>query len=239
MFEADDDSATDPPDAFRVAQRAMVLASCACRASLEASSKDRGARRMHDDLQKWVVDIGVRDEFEDCEWNSVVAPLGSLDRRTHLNLSWRTEGLVVLAWSLGRADLPPYDEEADGPSVGDTIGFLDDSARDLLLSPRLRPAADLEWIANLTVAVHWRLRKLSLDPKAMDFCAFAHSVEWAEFPVDDLKFLDRDLALRGTPIAQASRTVIDCCSSIIRERQQAANWLRGDQELYSEVTCDT
>jgi hypothetical protein len=195
---------------------------------------------MHNDLQNWVQEIGARDEFEDKEWNGIVTPLGALSERITVDFGWRAEGLVVLAWALGRADLPPYDEQADGPTVGDTIGFLDDSAAGLLLlSPRLRSFADLEWIANLTLAVHWRLRNYTLEPEAIDFRQLAANCTWATFPIDDLTLIEGDLSLRGKPIHHAGGDLIEECSSIIRERQQAANWLIGEQAIYSEVACDT
>jgi hypothetical protein len=54
-----------------------------------------------------------------------------------------------------------------------------------------------------------------------------------------LPLLDRDLAIRGSPIADADPTDVREVESIVMERRVAAGWLRGEHELLSEVPLDT
>ena len=38
---------------------------------------------------------GLRQEFEDHEWECVTCPLGALEKRNVIDMSWRSEGLVA------------------------------------------------------------------------------------------------------------------------------------------------
>lgn len=235
-----DDGAFALPTLDRICQRAFVLATLACRASLEAAPSEPRAMELHAQLQDWLMEEGLHQEFETSEWSRVLAPLGALTVRERIDMSWRSEGLVVLAWALQRVELEPYDQSAEGSAVAGAIGFLEPGAvHDLVRQARRRSEDELMWLADLTLAVHWRLREYSLRTEPMNFVDFAQRCQWAQMPIDDLQILNKDLALRGIPISEASDDVLSECTSIIRERQQAANWLIGQEELYSEVTCDT
>jgi len=236
--EADDEFT--PPAPERVCRRAFVLAAVACRASLEEAPQDPDAIATYARLQEWLAREDLRQEFEATEWEAVACPLGALKERDAIDMSWRSEGLVVLAWALQRAELPPHDRQADGPAVGDAIGFLcEGAARDLIGDPRLRSDDELWWLVELTLAVHWRLREYSLRPEPIDFVDFARKCPWADMPLEDLPIIGGDLAIRGMPISEAPEDLLRECTSIARERQQAANWLVGHEEQYSQVTCDT
>lgn len=228
-----------PPTALRVAMRALVLASCACRGSLEEAPQHPIARRTWTDLQDWVDAIGIRGEFESYELEVITLPLGELSERQRIDVSWRSEGMAVLGWALQRCELPPYDVQVDGPAVGDALGFLMQDANGLLAKPMLRPAVELEQLADSLLTVHWRLRQQSLSTEPIDLVAFARSCRWANMRLEDLRLLDGDLSVRGIVVTQADEQLRSECSSIARERQQAANWLVGTESTYSDVTCDT
>jgi len=237
--EPQDEDVLTPPTAARVAQRALVLASLACRASLEEEPEHPTAVRTYQDLTEWIPAMGIKGEFEPAEWEVISSPLGQLPERDRIDMSWRSEGLAMLAWALRRIEFPLYDQQVDGPAVGDALGFLNDDARKLLDAPELRSAEELDWLVELTLAVHWRLREYSLRPNAMNFAGFALKCQWAAMPVSDLTLVENDLALRGNPVSRAPERVFGECLSIARERQQAANWLIGTEPVYTEVTCDT
>jgi hypothetical protein len=97
----------------------------------------------------------------------------------------------------------------------------------------------LWWVADLTLAVRWRLREYSRRPEPIDFVELARRCEWAHMPVEDISLVNGDLAIRGSAISDTPELLLEECMSIARERQQAANWLVGFEEQYSEVTCDT
>jgi Domain of unknown function (DUF4272) len=234
-----DDDSLEPPSAQRVARRALVLASCACRSSLEQSAADPGAVEMHKQLQSWAADVGLRDECEPPEWKAITAPLGTLSAREDIRLSWRSEGLVVLAWALQLADLPSYDEQVDAPECGNCVGILDPDAEQLTANARLRDFAELQWLATATLSIHWRLRHHELDKSPYDFRNHLDAAPSKSARLMAVRIARGDLEIRGCPFTETSADILAECRSIAMERQQAANWLVGHATLYSEITCDT
>jgi len=62
---------------------------------------------------------------------------------------------------------------------------------------------------------------------------------WALAAIGCRSNVEGDLALGDVPISKATDDVYRRCVSIAVERHQAANWLRGHDPVYSEVTTDT
>ena len=90
------------------------------------------------------------------------------DERAKVDATWRLEGLGVLAWALGRFELPPYDQLVVPKDLIHSLGFPDvEPARELVASPSLRPPAELEALRKQTLGLHWRLRNYTLRPQAM------------------------------------------------------------------------
>jgi hypothetical protein len=145
----------------------------------------------------------------------------------------------VLAWALGRYELPAYDVPAAPYEAAETIGFRKPAIDTVLAAARLRAAAELSSLADDLFALHWRLREYSLVGKAIDFASFAKTAWFGPLPVSHLRLAASDLEIRGAPISRAPESAWREAMSIARERQQAANWLTGQEEIYSEVTCDT
>jgi len=236
----DDDDKVDlrPPSADRVARRALTLAAVVCRSAIEGDAGDSEAEALREGVLDWATKIGISPEFEPGEMASLRTPLGRLNERERIDGSWRGEGLAVLAWALGRFDLPPYDVQVDPYVVARAIGFREPATNTVLADPRLRTAEEISLLADELFSLHWRLREYSLVGKPIDFKAVAQK---ARFPLQiaRLRLVNGDLELRGAPIARAPEAVWREVMSIASERQQAANWLVGEDEIYSEVTCDT
>ena len=96
--------------------------------------------------------------------------LGGLKESDQINATWRLEGLVVLAWALGRFEMPPHDALVSLNSLWKSLGLLDaDEARTLLESPVLRTRAEIATLRNQLFALHWRLRNFSIKPAVIDF----------------------------------------------------------------------
>ena len=103
--------------------------------------------------------LAIEDEFEPWERAALNAQPGQLDRQTAINAMWRIEGLTVLAWALGRAELLPYDRISDVDGVWEALSFLNvEKVRELLTHPRLRPTEELEKVRKQMPGYHWRLR---------------------------------------------------------------------------------
>jgi hypothetical protein len=225
------------PGARQVQERALALASIACRAMLEQEAGDAGTEAMQQRLRDWLDGTGLHAALEPDEAELVATPLGQLGTKAAIDASWRAEGLYVLAWAL---DLQPelaHDRLVDPVASAAAIGFLD--AAPLACEPQLRGERAIDTFAARQLALHWRLRDWQLRPEPMDFAAMVRDCTWANLDVDHAALLDGDLAIEGVRIDQADAAQLQRCLSIAGERHQAANWLLGGDPLYSNVDTST
>lgn len=235
--DADEDPS--PPDPNRVARRAIVMSAVVCRAFIESDAGSDDAERFRTGLTEWLASLGVSQELEPWEAAMLEKPLGNLESAEQINASWLSEGLAVLAWALGRYELPPYDQSVDPKAVADSLKFLQDGAKQLLSEPHLRPAEELEGYNNAVFSLHWRLRQYGLTHEPMDFEEFAKTAWFGPLSLEGLRLVDKDLALGSVPIHKADQQEFAHCQSIAQERHRASNWLGGYQEIYSEVDTST
>jgi hypothetical protein len=235
----DFDESCAPPDAIRVLRRALAMSCVICRSFIEIDEDRQFSEGLLVRMRDWIVRIGLDEEFEPSEMAMIQAPIGDLDRRDVVNGTWRSEGLLVLAWALRRHDMLPHDVMAVPVEVSNAIGFL---AEDALSSaqPELRSQEELDGFDSVQLALHWRLRDFSLRPSAMNFRDFVEHCEWAKLKIDALTTLvDNDIAIDGVRIDLADAPRVHQCHSAAMERHQAINWLRGWGALYSEVDTST
>lgn len=227
------------PGARRVHERALALASIACRASLEQDAGDPEAESTCLRLRGWLDATGLQGALEPGEAELVATPLGQLTRTSAIDASWRAEGLYVLAWALDMQPQLAHDRLVDPVAAASAVGFLDHAPFTLEPVPQLRGERALDTFAARQLALHWRLRDWQLRPEPMDFAAFVRECTWASLDVDEGALLDGDLAIDGARIDQADDAMLQRCLSIAGERHQAANWLLGGDPLYSNVDTST
>lgn len=239
-YEHEEDPERLPPSRDRVLRRAWVTASVACRGFLETFDDPLEAATLLSRLLTWIDTVNLRSEFEPWELFMVEEDIGSLDQQTIVNGTWRTEGLVVLAWALGATRIPPYDQMADPGGVSNLIHFLKEDALEKSQGLRLLSGAELDGFAGIQLALHWRLRDFSLRLHPMDFRKF-NEKPWYGAPVslEGVPLAEDDLAIDGVPIARAPTSRFRQCQSIAMERHKAINWLLGLDETYSEVDTST
>jgi hypothetical protein len=183
---------------------------------------------------------GIGDELEPEEWKVLQRPVGKLQQQDAINTAWRFEGLVVLAWALGRFEMPSQDELVDPWPLLDSVGFLkEDQARNLLAEPQLRLAEELARMRELIFALHWRMRDFSIRPEACDFVQVGNQPWMGHEGISQLRLIDGDLAIGDGPIARASADDISRTQSAAQERHLAINWLHGDAAIYSETDTST
>jgi hypothetical protein len=235
-----DDKAAEAPSPERVACRALALAAVSARAVLEQDAAEDWARESYQEILDWVRDVGFGDELEPDEWTVVQRPLGKLAPQVQIDSTWCIEGLVVLAWALGRFDLPPHDELVDVNGVWHSLGLNDVAAgRAVLDRPQLRSRDEIRTLRNRLFAVHWRLRNYGLRPEVTDFAEFARTCWFGPLDISGLPLVRGDLALNGRRIDQSPPDALAKASSAAQERHRAVIWLWEGPERYSEVAAHT
>jgi hypothetical protein len=238
MSESNDQSLI-PPGPKRVAQRALVLSAVVCRGSIEGDAGSKDAERFREEILDWVYDLSLSDEIESDELELLTSPLGTLPKQRAIDAGWRGEGLAILAWALKKIDLPAHDQIVDSPTIAYSLGFLKDENSTVLQNPQLRTAKECNQLAEAMFSFHWRLRQYSMDQAAMNFIEFARDCWFGPLELNGLRCIEDDLAIGDNPISKAPNEAWRKCLSIGQERHQAANWLKGVEKIYSEVTTDT
>jgi hypothetical protein len=229
-----------PPTPERVARRALALAAVAQRALLESDWLWWSRGKRHREILVWVADIDIGDELEPDEWSVLQRPPGRLQPQDHINSMWRLEGLVVLAWALGRYDMPPQDALVNPKKLLKAIGLADaDRARELLASPTLRSAEELAKMSKILLAIHWRLREFSLRPQKVDLRKFAKEGWMCPFDISPIALVEDDLAIEHFTISKALAESVSRTHSSAMERHLAIRWLAGDSPIYSRTDTST
>src|SRR5213078_4404979 len=114
-----------------------------------------GQADQHRKLLHWIQLVGIGDEFEPDEWEVLQLRPGRLGRKQQINSTWRLEGLGVLAWALGRFELPPLEQLVECHSLWRSLGMLDIAAcKSLLADPTLRPLPELHELRRRLLAIH-------------------------------------------------------------------------------------
>jgi hypothetical protein len=236
----------NPPSADRVARRAVALMGVTGRAVVERDfrSGEMSAEEAADvltRLRNWIGRLGVEDELEPAEQQLLQAEPGKLTDRQMFDAGWRIEGLAVLAWALGRAPLPRYDELVNIDDVWGSVGFLrPDAAETLLKGATLRPVEELQAYRKQMLGLHWRLRDFrQVKAKRMNFRAFAANCWFGSFDVSLFELIDDELALRGHRLNEAPADILGAASGIALERHLAINWLCYGPAVYSKTYVGT
>lgn len=243
------------PTAERVARRALALTAVAARALLEQKgtvlrepkttswnplnwfSNPEKQRR---DLLRWLTILGIEEEIEPEEWEVLQKPIGLLDSRQHIDSTWRLEGLVVLAWGLGRFEVPAHDELVSPWPLLSSMHVLDaPAAKSLLVHAQLRPRSEIETLRARLFALHWRLLDFRLRPEAMNFSDFARTASFGPLDITGLSMVEQDLAVTGQRLDRAQPEARARAESAVRERHMAINWLCEGPVRYSQARADT
>jgi hypothetical protein len=230
-----------PPSAERVARRALVLSVVVCRGFVEQDHANRvEAQKLAQRSFHWLESMDLSGELSDWERRILTSPFGSLPERDCINATWLSEGLVVLAWALGRREMPDYQVQCDPGAVATALGFLQPREATALAKPTLRADQELRAYNEFVYNLHWRLRDFSLSGRAYNFRSLAVKA-WGE-PVlrYGLELAGDDLAVAGCAIVDAPETERQKLTSITQERHRASNWLIGyASDDFYEVTTDT
>jgi hypothetical protein len=233
-----------PPAARRVAARAMALAAVVWRAHFEINLPDEPAVSLKEQCHyvlNWLRGLGIGSELEPPEYKFLQAPPGGIDHRLVLEAAWRCEGLAVLAWALGRFELPSYDEVVWPEPAQASVGFgRVEVAREILDTASLRPVAEIDRYATCATVVTWRIRTFRLAPLAWDLATqLRGQASFTDSWLDGLRLVDGDLAIGDQAIAEAPPDKVESCERSAVQRHIAAYWLQGDNHVYSKVDPST
>jgi hypothetical protein len=226
------------PTARRIAERTIVLCAVAARGFLDAESP-ADAEEMQSDLIEFIERNELVDELEPTEAALLAAPIGSLDRQSMIDSTWRLEGMSVLAWTLGVADIPPHDHAVEGIRTCVSLGLLSRETPLLLTLPQRRPPEQIARMESRLFGIHWRLVDYRAQSRRLDFRAVAASNWSGVWDLSNVPLVDDDLAIRGVRVDLAEPSARSEAESIARERHQAINWVMGRSSSYSMAPDET
>lgn len=231
------------PTPQSVARRSLILSVVYCRGMLEpkaATPATSGLAALMSRSHDWLNSLGLSDDLTKWERRLVTTPVGNLSQRDAINASWLCEAVAVLAWSLGRCELPALDEQCDGAGVVKSLGFLQPRENTVLAAPSLRPTDELLDYNKVIWEVQWRIRDFELHRNTRDFESIARKA-WGE-PVrrHGLRFAGQDICVAGQPLSRAKEEDRRTLQGISQERHRASNWLIGGGSTdFYHVTIDT
>jgi hypothetical protein len=200
QFMNEEQQELNPPSPDRVARRALILSAIICRSGIEKDAGNPQAEAFRQQVVEWVERLGLDSEAEPLELEILRKSIGELSERQRIDCGWQAEALAVLAWALGKYELPNYDVQVAGPDIADALGFMEEKASTFLHRPRLRPLHEITILADQLFALHWRLRQFSHEQSAMDFHDFARTASFGPLDIDGLRLIENDLAIQDVPV---------------------------------------
>ncbi len=205
MAEDDDYQEPPPPSAGRVARRALILSAVSCRGIIEAD-QNPGAADLAERCLNWLKKLGLEEELTEWERSLLSSAFGSVKLKVRINAGWLSEALVVMAWALGKVDLPSFDAQCDPQDVANCLGFLQRKEETVLQNPNLLPVSSLSEYNEFIYNLHWRVRDYSIRPGPYDFESLARKA-WGE-PLlrHGLQIAEKDIALNGVPLSRVTES---------------------------------
>jgi hypothetical protein len=215
------------PTPERVARRALALAAVSSRAFLEQMDADRiDVFFERAKLLAWVDAVNLGDELEPDEWQLLQAQVGDIEHKRAVDCAWRLEGLTVLAWALGRIELPPYDRLVRPAELFPAIRFLEpDALLELQRGAALPSTAEVEVVRRQLFTIHWRIRELRLTGQALDLATAPLVTRAGLLDFSGCRLVDGDLAVGRLPIDVAPAEHVRQTANIVAERLVALRWL--------------
>ena len=221
------------PSAEQVHRRALALAYLACRAMVDA---DPRAEEMACTVQNFVREVGLEDAFEPAELRMLQAPFGSFSDFELVETRWLVEGISVLAWALGKVDLPPFSTKCSAAPASIALGMFRLGTKERLGEASLRKVCEIESLALTYLALHWRIGWQIDSPGKMDFAAQLKAPDHPHLLVDGLELHDGDLTIDGKELGQVAPERFGEVFAIVRQRFNAFKWLQGRAARYGADT---
>lgn len=225
------------PDPQRVARRALILATLVCRANIDNQGRD--GRDVDGRLRSWFAHLDLADELAPSEATFLQTPFGQLPAGQRISTTWQAEGLLVLAWALGRCDLLPHDQLVDPVEISDSVDLLCDEAAELISAATLRSFEEREAFREIMYALDCRWTALRHAPGARDISSHFDPSWWSVLGLEPPLTADGDLFLDGRPLLEATEDRRQRVGWAVKERHRASIWLLGESESYASTRADT
>jgi hypothetical protein len=159
----------------------------------------------------------------------VAKPIGSWTVADRMNVGWRMECVVVMAWALALVDaVPPFDQMAGDWEILESFN-TPSKVEALKQTVTLRPAAELDGFLTEAERWHWCARQV--EPYVSKGITDRQRVTMRTA-------LGAPVSLYGESYHALSFDQFSRARSIAMERHRAINWI-WDGEPWDEVTTDT
>lgn len=242
----DDEIDIELRSATDIALRAIIIAAVLQRVALE----DAAIRNEPDavgeafDLREWIVTEQLSGALTESEAHTLETPVGEIPYEDCLNLSWQSEALAALLWSIGVRDFLSSGLESELASLLQAVPHPWDRVSGWVQQASLRPESDVARERELADVWYWRLGTEIERRGAQGDEHFAYELAIQEvvaeasaagYPVDAgrgdflvLRRLVRDLG---------SDELIKL-AAIAEERLRALNWVSGFGSSWDDVPLE-
>jgi hypothetical protein len=210
-----------------VYRHALFLSYMAYRGAVDGETNPRAAELVAKIpalfKQDWIEGLTL----EPPEQRFIDAPFGSLTAQVRFESSWWVEGMAVLAWAVGQADLPPFYRKVNGAKVSVALGIFRPGALERVTQAALRDENEILMGARTYDALVWRLSQYLQDAKPAEFYKKLTDDEGRHLTIDGLEFLEGDLAVEGRPLGSVGTDELQEIAGIVYERNRRFRWLLG------------
>ncbi len=253
-------SDTSPQDNRSVAYRALCIGALLKRHELEMrvktlndyliSEEDRAIliskrETLNRQLLRWLEEERLYDRLTDAEKRLLEKPLGSWSARNLMHVSWRSETLGILLWSLRHFNLiPHYDTPFEQDEVLRPLDIFT-STIDFVWCAKLRPLSELKQMRDSTEFWDWRarvmeLQRLGIRPAAQTTFTdiIRNNAEQAYQNGVVMALTQGDITVFGKPYAMLSDDQYDLTRTIAQERYFAMNWISEPSSEWVSIPVD-
>src|ERR1035437_4933475 len=217
-----------------VYETALGQSYLSCRAMIDGVPNPR-AEKLARKIPECTQEAGIYQTFEPAEIQLLHAPFGSLTQQDRVAMRWVVEGVAVMAWALGRAELPPFATKSEAAPVTFALGMFRPGAQEQFSEASLRDPGEIEMCALSYTALSRRLEQYQQKPEKLDFAARLKEPEGPRLLLDGVELQDGDLSIDGMPLDQIPQERFNEVCSIVRERLKALRWLLGHEKNYAAV----
>lgn len=182
--------------------------------------------------ESWTQDLSL----DAAEKRFMKTPFGRLTPGQRSEASWLIERLSPLAWALQISELPPCFSQIKGAKVSASLGIFQPGTEERVKTAKLRSSDEIVMAAQTYAALYWRLAEHAKGSGPIDFYEKVKDPESEHLTVDGLEFIDRDLAINGTPLHSVSQAQLGITNAIVYQRYKAFRWLLGMEHGMPTVT---